>query len=77
MYRSQSTQPVSGAHGSTRKVAGSGSMTTFGLPESSGMSKPPPTLNGLNTIALAVSKKNGAIVISAPSRSAAANASAE
>ena len=52
-------------------------MITFGLPESSGMSNPPPTLNGLNTMALAVSKKNGAIVISAPSATARVNASAE
>ena len=52
-------------------------MITFGLPDSSGMSKPPPTLNGLKTIAFAVSKKNGAIVISAPLRSAPANACAE
>jgi hypothetical protein len=52
-------------------------MITLGLPDSSGMSKPPPTLNGLNTMALAVSKKNGAIVISAPVRRADANAVAE
>ncbi|WFS13561.1 hypothetical protein [Rhodococcus aetherivorans] len=70
-YRSHSTQPVSGAHGSTRKVVGSGTMVRFGLPDSSGMSNPPPGLNGLKTMALAVSKKNGAMVISVPDSSAA------
>ena len=49
-----------------RKVPGSGTITTFGLPAISALPKPPSAEKGLKTMALAVSKKNGAIVISEP-----------
>jgi hypothetical protein len=52
-------------------------MMTFGHPDSSGIPKPPPAVNGLKTMVLAVSRENGAVVISAPFGSARTNASEE
>ena len=71
MYRSQNTTAVLSTQGSTVKVPGSGTILTLGLPPRPSIAKPPSGVNGFSTIALAESKKNGAMVISMPDSSAA------
>ena len=53
--RIQPTPPAVPAHGSTRKVAGSGTMVRFGEPVISGRPMPPPRVNEENVRALAES----------------------
>src|SRR5258708_2963036 len=47
-YSSHSTQPTPGAHGSTRNVAGSGTIVRFGEPVISARPMPPPPVNDGN-----------------------------
>ena len=54
-YSSHSTQPMPLAHGSRRKVAGSGTMTRFGEPVISARPMPPPRVKELKTRAPAES----------------------
>ena len=50
------TQPVSGAHGRTWKVNGSGTITTSGKPVSSSIPMPPPSANAGGKTWLPVSR---------------------
>ena len=54
-YSSHNTQPTPGAQGSTRKVAGSGTMVRLGEPVISGRPMPPPRVNEAKVRAFAES----------------------
>src|SRR5580704_9605365 len=76
-YTSHSIQPVRSAHGSTRKVAGSGTTTTSGKPVNSSMPKPPPRANAGTNTWLPVSRLKIAPEKSSPSDMAAMAASGD
>ena len=65
---SHSTQPVCGAHGSTRKVVGSAIIRKSPPPSISAMPKPPPGVNTGNTVLCAVSLASSVVVIEQPLR---------
>src|ERR1051326_2216673 len=65
---SQSTQPVFFAHGSTRNVAGSGTMTKSPAPSISAMPKPPPGVNTGQAVLCAVSLARSVVVMVTPLR---------
>ena len=58
--------PVLCAQGSTRKVSGSGTMTTSPAPSNAASPKPPPALHTGNTVLLAVSLASSALVMLTP-----------
>ena len=62
---SHSTQPVFGAHGSTRKVVGSAIIRKSAPPSISGMPKPPPAVNTGNTVLCEVSLASSVVVMRA------------
>src|SRR5258708_2576201 len=68
--RSHRNQPVSGAQGSTRKVEGSGIISTSAAPCSSGMPTPPPGVNAGKTVLWDVSFSNSVLVTVTPRCSA-------
>src|ERR1035438_4246568 len=61
-------QPVFGAHGSTRNVAGSGTMTMSPAPPMPATPKPPSALNTGNTLRCAVSLASKVTVMAQPLR---------
>ena len=65
---SHSTQPVCGAHGSTRNVVGSATIRKSPPPSISGMPKPPPAVNTGNTVLCEVSLASSVVVIEQPLR---------
>src|SRR6478735_4293076 len=69
---SHSTQPVCGAHGSTRNVAGSAIMRKSPPPSISAMPKPPPGVKTGNAVLCAVSLAKSVVVIEQPLRMTAA-----
>ena len=62
------TQPVFGAHGSTRKVEGSAIIRKSAAPCISGMAKPPPGVNTGNTVRCEVSFASSVVVMETPFR---------
>ena len=75
-WMSHSIQPVCGAHGSTRKVVGSGSIITSAAPSSSFMPKPPPGCQTGNTVRCEVSFSSIVVVKPTPFFSAASTSPA-
>ena len=73
---SHSTQPVFGAHGSTRKVVGSAIIRKSAPPSISRMPKPPPAVNTGNAVFCAVSLASSVVVIAQPLRIARAASAA-
>src|SRR5262245_48168876 len=73
-YSSHSTQPTPGAHGSVRKVEGSGTMVRLGEPVISISPIPPPRVNEANVRAFAESSVVVATLMLYPVSSAARNA---
>src|SRR5215468_9914132 len=69
---SHSTQPVRGAHGSTRKVKGSAIIKKSPPPSISVIPNPPPGVKTGNTVLCAVSLASNVVVIEQPLRIAAA-----
>ncbi len=65
---SHSTQPVCGAHGSTRNVVGSAIIRKSPPPSISGMPKPPPAVNTGNTVLCEVSLASSVVVSEQPLR---------
>ena len=63
---SQSSQPVFSAHGSTRNVAGSATMTKSPAPCISSMPKPPPGVNTGHAVLCAVSLASSVVVMVTP-----------
>src|SRR3954464_4787427 len=69
---SHRNQPVFGAQGSTRKLAGSATMTKSAPPSISAMLRPPPGVNTGNAVLCAVSLASSVVVMLTPLLSAAA-----
>src|SRR5436189_63030 len=63
---SHSIQPVVGAHGSTRNVVGSATISTSAAPSISFMPKPPPDVNTGNTVRCEVSLASMVVVMAQP-----------
>ena len=63
---SHSIQPVAFAHGSTRNVPGSATMTKFPAPSISSRPMPPPSANTLNTVRCEVSLASSVEVMVMP-----------
>ena len=73
---SHSIQPVLGAHGSTRNVAGSATITKSPAPCISGTFIPPPAVNTGNTVRCEVSLASSVVVMVTPLRIALAASAA-
>ena len=73
---SHSIQPVLLAHGSTRKVVGSATMTKLPAPSISSRPMPPPAANTGNTVRCEVSLASSVEVMVTPARMACAASSA-
>ncbi len=63
---SHNSQPVVGAHGSTRNVVGSATINTSAAPSISGMPNPPPDVNTGNTVRCEVSLASMVVVMEQP-----------
>src|SRR3954453_4502069 len=63
---SHNSQPVAGAHGSTRKLVGSGTISTSAAPSISRMPKPPPDVNTGKTVRCEVSLASIVVVMVQP-----------
>src|SRR5262245_16882425 len=75
-YGSHSTQPVFGAHGSTRKVVGSATISASAPPSIPSRPNPPPRVNTGNTVLCDVSFANSVEVMVTPSASALGSSAA-
>jgi hypothetical protein len=73
-YASERHHPVPGAHGSSRKVVGSGTRIMSGYPVISGIPNPPPGWNSGTMIRFVVSMISTAVCMSCPLRRACRNA---